>query len=163
MHIKKGEKLAIVGESGCGKSTLLKILIGMEKPDSGTVSYDGKPLASLNQKSLRKCIGSVFQFSRIFPGTIAENVAFGNADDPKEKKLWEALDNAEIGDYIRSLPLGLYTEVSEANSCGFSGGQRQRILLARALLDHPRVLILDEATSALDNVTQKKCWRTSEK
>lgn len=156
LHIKKGEKLAIVGESGCGKSTLLKILIGMEKPDSGTVSYDGKPLVSLNQKSLRKCIGSVFQFSRIFPGTIAENVAFGNADDPKEKKLWEALDNAEIGDYIRSLPLGLNTEVSEANSCGFSGGQRQRILLARALLDHPRVLILDEATSALDNVTQKK-------
>ena len=156
LKVKKGEKLAIVGESGCGKSTLLKIMIGLEKPDSGTVCFDGKPIDSLNQKSLRRCIGSVFQFSRVFPGTIADNVAFGNDDDPGEKKIWEALDNAVIGDYIRELPLGIYTEISESNSRGFSGGQRQRILIARALLDHPKVLILDEATSALDNVTQKK-------
>ena len=156
LDIHKGEKIAIVGESGNGKSTLLKILLGMEKPDSGSVSYDGKPLTSINHKSLRRCIGSVFQFSRVFPGTIAQNIAFGNEDDPDEAKLWEAVDMAGIGDYIRSLPLKLYTEISEANSSGFSGGQRQQLLIARAVLDHPRVLILDEATSALDNVTQKK-------
>ncbi len=155
--VKQGEKVAIVGESGCGKSTLLKILLGLELPSSGTVYYDGRPLQTLNMRSLRRHIGSVFQFSRLFPGTIAENIAFG-ADQAEidEKQIWEAADQAEIGDYIRTLPLKLDTEISEANSSGFSGGQIQRILLARAILSRPKILILDEATSALDNVTQAK-------
>ena len=156
LDIKKGEKVAIVGESGCGKSTLLKILLGMETPSSGTVYYDGKSLQSLNIKSLRRCIGSVFQFSRLFPGTIAENIAFGNIEMPEDDKIWAAADMAEIGDYIRTLPLKLETEISESNSSGFSGGQRQRLLLARAIMSHPRVLFLDEATSALDNITQAR-------
>ena len=156
INIKKGEKVAVVGESGCGKSTLLKILLGMEIPSEGTVYYDGKALQSLNIKGVRRCIGSVFQFSRLFPGTIADNIAFGNEEAADEEKIWEAADQAEIGDYIRTLPLKLETEISESNSSGFSGGQRQRILLARAIMSHPRVLILDEATSALDNVTQAK-------
>lgn len=105
---------------------------------------------------MRRCIGSVFQFSRLFPGTIADNIAFGNEEAADEEKIWEAADQAEIGDYIRTLPLKLETEISESNSSGFSGGQRQRILLARAIMSHPRVLILDEANSALDNVTQAK-------
>lgn len=155
LNIRKGEKLAIVGESGCGKSTLLKILLGLEKPDAGSVYFDGQSIQSLNLKSLRRCIGSVFQFSRLFPGTIAENIAFGNEEYADEDKIWEAADEAMIGDYIRTLPLMLNTEISESNSSGFSGGQRQRLLLARAFLKHPKILILDEATSALDNVTQK--------
>ena len=156
INVKKGEKVAIVGESGCGKSTLLKILLGMETPASGAVFYDGKPLQTLNMKSLRRSIGSVFQFSRLFPGTIADNISFGNEDQVSEEQIWEAADQAEIGDYIRSLPLKLETEISESNSNGFSGGQRQRLLLARAVLTRPRILFLDEATSALDNVTQAK-------
>ena len=156
LDIKRGESVAIVGESGCGKSTLLKILLGLELPDDGEVSYDGKPLNSLNPGSLRRRIGSVLQFSRVFPGTIADNVMFGSSESYDEAKIWEALDKAVIGDYIRSLPLKLDTEISESVSSGFSGGERQRILLARAFIDNPRVLILDEATSALDNIAQTR-------
>ena len=156
VSIDKGEKVAIVGESGCGKSTFLKILLGMELPDAGNVYYDGKDLMSLNMKSVRRCIGSVFQFTRLFPGSVSENIAFGHEESATDESIWEAADNAEIGDYIRSLPLQMDTEISESNSNGFSGGQRQRLLIARAILPHPRVLILDEATSALDNVTQAK-------
>lgn len=156
LDIHRGEKVAIVGESGCGKSTLLKILLGMEPPSSGAIFYDGKPLHSLNMKSLRRNIGYVFQFSRLFPGTIAENIAFGHEEDASEAQIWEAADLAEIGDYIRTLPLQMSTAISESNSCGFSGGQRQRLLLARAILNRPKVLILDEATSALDNLTQAR-------
>ena len=156
VNIGRGERVAIVGESGCGKSTLLKIMLGLETPDSGEVSYDGNSLNSLNLRSLRRRIGSVFQFSKVFPGTVADNVMFGSSESYDEEKVWNALDKAVIGDYIRSLPLKLDTEISESISSGFSGGQRQRILLARAFVDNPKVLILDEATSALDNMTQTK-------
>ena len=163
VNIKRGEKVAIVGESGCGKSTLLKILLGMEIPLSGNVYYDNKSLYSMNLKSLRKCIGSVFQFSMLFPGTIAENITFGNEDYYDENRIWEAADDAVIGDYIRSLPLKLDTEISESNSCGFSGGQRQRLLLARAIFSRPKILFLDEATSALDNLTQTQVLENFQK
>jgi ABC-type bacteriocin/lantibiotic exporter with double-glycine peptidase domain len=156
LHIKAGEKVAIVGESGCGKSTLLKIIMGMESPDSGIVYYDNKNIADLNLRSLRQKIGSVFQFSKLFPGTIYENLIFGTSEVISEERAWESLDKACMADYIRTLPLGLNTEISQSSSSGFSGGQRQRILIARALVRHPRVLILDEATSALDNITQKQ-------
>ena len=162
-NIKQGEKIAIVGESGCGKSTLLKILLGMEIPSEGNVFYDGKSLSSLNIKSLRRCIGSVFQFSRLFPGTIADNIAFGNEDIAAEEEIWQAAEKADIADYIRTLPLKMDTEISESNSTGFSGGQRQRLLLARAFFSKPRVLLLDEATSALDNLTQAKVLHNIEK
>lgn len=156
LDVRPKEKIAFVGESGCGKSTLMKIILGMEKADSGTVYFDGKSIDQLNQKSLRQRIGSVFQFSKLFPGTIFANVAFGSTHEVSEEDVWEALDQACIGDYVRSLPLQLNTEITESNSCGFSGGQRQRLLIARALVGKPKVLIFDEATSALDNVTQKK-------
>ena len=160
LELKPGEKIAFVGESGCGKSTLLKIILGMEKADEGTVYFDGKNIDQLNQKSLRQHIGSIFQFSKLFPGTIFANVSFGSAHEVSEEDVWQALDQACIGDYVRGLPLQLNTEITESNSCGFSGGQRQRLLIARALVGKPKVLIFDEATSALDNVTQKKVLDT---
>ncbi|MCR4655968.1 MAG: ATP-binding cassette domain-containing protein [Lachnospiraceae bacterium] len=163
INIRRGERVAIVGESGCGKTTLLKVLLGIEIPSEGKVSYDGKPLNSLNLRSLRRRVGSVFQFSRVFPGTIADNVMFGSTGSYDENKIWEALDNADIGDYVRELPLKLDTEISESASSGISGGQRQRILLARAFMDNPRVLILDEATSALDNMTQAAVMKNIQK
>jgi len=160
LKVRPHEKIAIVGESGCGKSTLLKLIMGMEKPDSGAVYFDEKDITFLNQNSLRQQIGSVFQFSKLFPGTVMNNVTFGCMEEVSEEEVWKALDQACIGDYIRSLPLQLNTEISESNSSGFSGGQRQRLLIARALIRKPNVLILDEATSALDNVTQKQVLNT---
>jgi len=120
------------------------------------VYYDNKNISDLNLRSLRQKIGSVFQFSKLFPGTIYDNLVFGCVETVSEEKCWEALEKACMADYIRELPLGLNTEISQSNSSGFSGGQRQRILIARALVRNPKVLILDEATSALDNITQKQ-------
>ena len=131
--------------------------MGMETPNSGVVYYDEKDIRVLNQRSLRQKIGSVFQFSKLFPGTIYDNVIFGTmGEEIPEEDVWKALEQACIADYIRAQPLQLNTEISESNSSGFSGGQRQRILLARALIRKPKILVLDEATSALDNVTQRQ-------
>ena len=156
LNVKAGEKVAIVGESGCGKSTLLKVLLGMEKPKEGIVYYDGKSLDTINLRSLRRRIGSVFQFTKVFAGSIYDNVTFRVSEHVEEDAIWDVLDRAAIGDEIRELPMGIHTSITESNSCGFSGGQRQRILIARALLGNPQILILDEATSALDNRTQAK-------
>lgn len=155
LKINKGEKVAIVGESGCGKSTLLKILMGFETVYSGNVYYDGKPIDSLNKCSLRKKIGSVFQFSRVMPGTIFSNIAF-NTTKFSETDVWEATKKAHIFEYIKTLDMGLDTEITQSNVGGFSGGQKQCILLSRAFIGNPSILFLDEATSALDNVTQQK-------
>lgn len=153
LEIHKGEKIAFVGESGCGKSTLLKLLLGMLKPDGGSITYDGIPLSTFNQRSFRKKIGSVFQFSKVFPGTVYENIVF-NAPNASMEDAWIAAEQAGIAEDIKALSLGMETEITEGISGGFSGGQKQRILLARAFAQKPSILILDEATSALDNISQ---------
>jgi ABC-type bacteriocin/lantibiotic exporter with double-glycine peptidase domain len=153
LEIKPGEKVAFVGESGCGKSTLLKLLLGMERPDQGSISYDDIPMGQINLRSLRRHIGSVFQFSRVIPGTISENILFSSGTH-SEEDVWKAAEDAAIAEDIRNLPLGLETEITDTNSGGFSGGQKQRILIARAFVSNPSILLLDEATSALDNLTQ---------
>lgn len=155
LRIRAGEKVALVGESGCGKSTLLKLILGAEKPVSGAVFLDGRDLSSLDIRSYRRHVGSVFQFSKLIPGTVRSNIGF-TPRAVTEEEAWDAAEKACIADDLRALPLGLDTEISESNSCGFSGGQRQRILIARAFATKPAIMVLDEATSALDNITQKK-------
>ncbi len=155
LTIPAGKKIAFVGESGCGKSTLMKLILGIEKPTSGTILFDGHSLSDLDIRSYRRHIGSVFQFSKLIPGTVLSNICF-TPRNVTEEEAWEAAEKACIADDLRAMPLGLDTEISESNSCGFSGGQRQRILIARAFATKPAVMILDEATSALDNITQKK-------
>ena len=155
LKIRAGEKVAFVGESGCGKSTLLKLILGAEQPISGAVFLDGRDLSSLDIRSYRRHVGSVFQFSKLIPGTVRSNICFVPRS-VTEEEAWEAAEKACIAEDLRALPLGLDTEISESNSCGFSGGQRQRILIARAFATKPAIMILDEATSALDNITQKK-------
>ena len=151
-HVSPGEQIAIVGPSGCGKTTLMRILLGLEEPESGVISADGKDLASLDRPSLRRQIGCVLQSSALLPGPLKLNVDMGRQFDTEE--IWRALDAAAVGEDIRALAMGLDTPINDESGT-LSGGQRQRVLIARALAGDPKMLILDEATSALDNVTQK--------
>lgn len=151
VSIPAGAHVAIVGPSGCGKSTLLRLILGLEQPDSGLVSFDGRDLSALDRSSVRRQIGSVMQSSELMPGSVRENVDLGRGLTATQ--VWEALEQAAVADDVRAMPMGLNTVVTEGGGT-LSGGQRQRILLARALAGSPRVLILDEATSALDNVSQ---------
>ena len=151
ISIPAGAHVAIVGPSGCGKSTLLRLVLGLEDPESGIVSFDGRDLSALDRSSVRRQIGSVMQSSALMPGSIRENVDLGRGLTATE--IWAALEEAAGAAGVRAGPMGVATAVVEGGG-SISGGQRQRILLARALAGRPRMLILDEATSALDNISQ---------
>lgn len=151
--INPGDKVAFVGESGCGKSTLMKLIVGIENPVSGMIRFDGFDTMQLNMRSVRKRIGSVFQFSRLIPGTVFDNIDFLTRSITVEEA-WDAAEKAAIADDIRAMNLGMDTEVSMSQTGGLSGGQRQRLLLARVFAAKPDIMILDEATSSLDNDAQ---------
>lgn len=153
LKIRPGQYVAIVGATGCGKSTLMRILLGFEKPQKGTVYYDGKDIANVDLKSLRRNIGVVMQNGKLFQGDIYTNIVI-SAPKLTVAEAWEAAETAGIADDIRRMPMGMNTMISEGSG-GVSGGQRQRLMIARAIAPKPRILMLDEATSALDNITQK--------
>lgn len=154
LKIKPGQYVAIVGATGCGKSTLMRLLLGFETPDKGAVYYDGKDLAKIDLKSLRRRIGVVLQNGKLFSGDIFSNIVISapwlTLDDA-----WEAAEMSGIAADIRRMPMGMHTVISEGGG-GISGGQRQRLLIARAVAPKPKILMFDEATSALDNLTQKQ-------
>ena len=161
LKINPGQYVAIVGESGCGKTTLLRLLLGFEKPQKGSVYFDGKNLEGLDKKSLRRKIGVVMQGGRLMWGDIFSNITVSapwlTMDDA-----WEAAEIAGIADDIRAMPMGMNTIVQNGSG-GISGGQKQRIMIARAVAPKPKILFLDEATSALDNITQKKVSEAMDK
>jgi ABC-type bacteriocin/lantibiotic exporter with double-glycine peptidase domain len=151
--VKPGEYVGIVGRSGCGKTTVLQLLLGMEKPERGTVFYDNYDVSTIDTKSLRRHLGVVTQDGKLFAGDIFNNITIAS---PKAgiEDAWEAAEIAGIADDIRKMPMGMQTIISEGSG-GISGGQRQRLLIARAVCQKKKILLFDEATSALDNVTQK--------
>ena len=161
LKISPGQYVAIVGKTGCGKSTLMRIMLGFEKPQRGAVYYDGKDLERIDLKSLRRNIGTVMQAGKLFTGDIYSNIVITNPrltlDDA-----WEAAEMVGFADDIRSMPMGMFTLISEGQG-GISGGQRQRLMIARAIAPKPRILMFDEATSALDNITQKTVSDSLEK
>jgi ABC-type bacteriocin/lantibiotic exporter with double-glycine peptidase domain len=151
--IKPGEFIAFVGGSGCGKSTLLRLLLGFEKPQLGAIYYDGQDLSSLDSRAVRQQLGVVLQESRLLPTDIFRNIVGTSSRTMVDA--WEAATMAGLADDIKAMPMGMHTVVSEGGGT-FSGGQRQRLLIARALVNRPRVIFFDEATSALDNRAQKQ-------
>ncbi len=152
LQVRPGEFVAIVGPSGSGKSTLMRLLLGFETPDSGTVAYDGRELATLDLREVRRQIGVVLQHAQLMPSDIFSNIV-GFAPSLGEEDAWHAARLAGLEDDIRAMPMGMHTLVGEGGG-NLSSGQRQRLLIARAIVHQPRILLLDEATSALDNVTQ---------
>ena len=154
LRIRPGEYVALVGRTGCGKSTLVRLLLGFEKPEKGSVFYDGRDIDSLDLPSLRRKIGTVMQDAGLFQGDIYSNIVI-TAPELTVQEAWEAAETAGIAEEIRAMPMGMNTMVSEGQG-GISGGQRQRLMIARAIAPKPRVLIFDEATSALDNRTQRQ-------
>lgn len=154
LKIRSGQYVAIVGATGCGKSTLMRLLLGFETPQKGAVYYDGRDLASIDLKSLRRKIGVVMQNGKLFQGDIFSNIII-SAPRLTLNDAWEAAELAGIAEDIRRMPMGMNTMISEGSG-GISGGQRQRLMIARAIAPKPRILMFDEATSALDNLTQKK-------
>ena len=151
--IRKGEKVAFTGESGSGKSTLVDLIIGLYRPQKGTIYIDETELSERNVKSWRRKIGYIPQTIYLFDGTVAENVAMNEPID--EARIIEVLRQANIWDFLAEHHQGLNTHVGEGG-VKLSGGQKQRIAIARALYTDPEVLVLDEATSALDNETEAR-------
>jgi ATP-binding cassette subfamily B protein len=149
LTVPGGSTIAIVGESGTGKSTLASLIPRFYEPAEGRILIDGQDIAAVTKASLRSQIGFVQQNVFLFDGTIRENLKYGDNGATDEQML-EALDKANLGHFVRSLPDGLDTEVGERGT-RLSGGQKQRISIARVFLKNPRILIFDEATSSLDS------------
>jgi NHLM bacteriocin system ABC transporter ATP-binding protein len=158
--VHPGNFVAIVGPSGSGKSTLIRLLLGFETPTSGSIIYDKHNLASLDVKSVRRQIGTVLQNSKPITGDIFRNIVGGTSGDLDAA--WEAARIAGIDEEIRAMPMGMHTLIGEGATT-FSGGERQRFMIARAVVNRPRIILLDEATSALDNPTQDKVQHCLEK
>ena len=152
--IKKGESVGIVGTSGSGKTTIVDIILGLLTPESGRVTIDGVDIRDNIQGWLSK-LGYIPQTIFMLDDTIRRNVALGVSDkEIDDTMVWNALDEAALGDFVRGLPQGLDSQIGE-RGMRLSGGQRQRIGIARVLYRNSEVLFFDEATSALDNETEE--------
>ncbi|MET7287921.1 NHLP bacteriocin export ABC transporter permease/ATPase subunit [Streptomyces sp. NPDC005573] len=149
--VRPGEFVAVVGPSGCGKSTLLRLLIGFDRPVSGSVLYDGQDLAALDQSAVRRQCGVVLQHAQPFTGSILDVIC--GTEPYTQEEAMAAAAMAGLAEDIQRMPMGLHTIV--AGNGAISGGQRQRLMIAQALIRRPRILFFDEATSALDNDTQR--------
>ena len=154
LTVAPGKRVAIVGPTGCGKTTLINLLMRFYDTDGGSISVSGKDIRRITRKSLRRNYGMVLQDTWIKTGTIKENIAVSKPD-ASEEEIIAAAKAAHAHSFIRRLPEGYHTLVSEGGS-GLSEGQKQLICIARAMLNLPPMLILDEATSSIDTRTELK-------
>jgi ATP-binding cassette subfamily B protein len=155
---RPGQTVAVLGTTGSGKSTLVNLIPRFYDVTGGAVRLDGNDVRDVTLSSLRSQIGIVLQETRLFSGTVRDNVAFGKPDATDEEVV-AAAEAAQAGEFIRGLSDGYETVIGE-RGIGLSGGQRQRIAIARALLIDPRLLILDDSTSAVDAETEAAIQET---
>ena len=156
LTIPIGTSVGIVGTTGAGKSTIVDILLGLLKAQEGEICVDGVNIfENGNYRKWLKNVGYIPQSIFMLDDTIRRNVAFGiREEEIDDDRVWEALKEAQLDEFVKTLPDGINTGIGE-RGLQISGGQRQRIGIARALYDDPEVLVMDEATSALDNETEK--------
>lgn len=151
LHIEEGTSVALIGHSGAGKTTLADIILGLYRPQSGCIRFKGTDIRTISEQ-WSGSVGYIPQSVYLTDDTIRNNVAFG-VDQPDDGLVWQALEQAQLKEFVLGLPDRLDTIVGD-RGVRFSGGQRQRVAIARALYYNPEILILDEATSALDNETE---------
>jgi ABC-type multidrug transport system fused ATPase/permease subunit len=149
-----GKTIALVGSTGAGKSTVLSLLNRFYEADSGSITIDGTDIATLAKSSLRGHLGYVTQEPFLFNGTVRENLALAKRD-ATDAEMWEALEAAHAGGFVKELPKQLDTNVGE-RGVKLSGGEKQRLSIARALLKNAPILLLDEATASVDSETERQ-------
>lgn len=152
LFAKPGQKIAFVGATGAGKTTITNLINRFYDIQKGTITYDGINVEQIKKSSLRRSLGIVLQDTHLFTGTIKENIRLGKLDATDEE-IYEAAQLVNADHFIRQLPNGYDTELSDDGS-SLSQGQRQLLSIARAAIADPPVLILDEATSSIDTRTE---------
>lgn len=153
LNVKKGERIALVGQSGAGKSTIAQLVMRFYKPTAGSILIDGQHIDSYDLLSFRKNLAIVPQDVLLFGGTIRENILYGKPG-ASDEELKAAAEQSNCMEFISGFPDGFETVVGE-RGIKLSGGQKQRIAIARSILRDPAILILDEATSSLDSESEK--------
>lgn len=153
LDIQAGQKIALVGASGGGKSTLVQVLLGLYPAETGEIYFDGVSVKKIGLSCIRDHVETVLQHPALFNGTVRSNLMMGR--EFNDEQLWQALEVAQLADFIKEQEAGLDTMVGR-QGIRLSGGQRQRLAVARMVLSDPQVVILDEATSALDTETEQQ-------
>jgi ATP-binding cassette subfamily B protein len=157
-RVARGETIAFVGPSGAGKTSLVKLLVGLYRPRSGHIFYNGTPEDQVAIEDLRERIGFVTQDTQLFSGSIRENLQFVRPDATDEECL-EVLRQAAVEGLLLRANHGLDSKIGEGG-VKVSGGEKQRLSIARALLRRPQLLVFDEATSSLDSLTEEEISET---
>ncbi len=157
LHVRAGEWVSVIGGTGSGKTTLAELLLAFRSPTEGKLLFDGRDAAGLSPKDVRENVSCALQKSMLYAGTVAENLRMGKPDAADEE-IWDALELAQIADFVREQPAGLDFKL-EQGATNVSGGQKQRLAIARALLKEAPIYIFDDSFSALDFITEAKVRR----